>query len=310
MERHNSLIGIVIPAYNRAHMLLEAIESVLSQDWPAKKIIVVDDGSNDGTAELCRGYVERGEIDYVHKSNGGCASARNLGLDYVSDTADYVCFLDSDDRQLPEFLSRAAILLENNPQADFCYADSMIYEQESTRERLQRVAAAGNPDGFAIEHFLSNEAKSGSILYRARTVRRRRFREDLRYNEDSEFLQRVAIECVGVYCPEPASWVRWHSGSKSRSTLEINRAVLQSSRDIIVAYPEFHARYREAVDKRIRKLEQALLGSLVLAAQWVEAEALAKTWVERFFVAGRIATYYQLRVFARTLVRRFVTRVV
>jgi glycosyltransferase involved in cell wall biosynthesis len=290
-------------------MLKDAIDSVLTQDTPAKRIIVVDDGSDDDTEELCRTYVDKGAVEYVRKSNGGCSSARNRGLDRVADTVDYVCFLDSDDRQLPGFLTTASALLENNPQADFCYADSTIYDEDAGRERLQAAAAAGHPDRFAIEHFQTNEAKVSSVLYRASTVRQRRFREDLRHNEDSEFLQRIAIECTAVYCPQPASWVRWHSGSKSRNTLEINRSVLRSARDLITAYPEFHALHRHAVDKRMRDMEQALFRSLVLAGQWEEAEAVARSWFEKCSVAGRIATYYQLRAFARGMVRRFVRRV-
>jgi glycosyltransferase involved in cell wall biosynthesis len=290
-------------------MLKEAIDSVLSQDWPAKKIVVVDDGSVDSTADLCRGYVDRGTMEYVYKSNGGCSTARNRGLEVVADSAGYICFLDSDDRQLQGFLAKAVTLLEANPHADFCYADSIMYDQETGRERRQRVAAAGDPGDFAIEHFLTNEAKPGSIMYRAKTVRHRRFREDLRYNEDSDFLQRVAIECVGIYHPEPATWVRWHPGSKSRNALEINRAVFRSSRDVISAYPEFYARHRQVIDTRMREMEQSLFRTLVLAGQWFEAEAVAKSWLERFTVSRRMPIYYQLRAFARTLVGRFVTRV-
>jgi len=219
MKRDRAKVLVVIPTHNRASMLAEAIESVLSQDYPAKKIVVVDDGSEDETPALCRGYVERRLIEYVSKANGGCASARNMGLQYIDGSTAYVCFLDSDDRQLPHFLDGAVALLESRPEADFCYADSVIYDEDTGRERLQRIAASGDPGRFAIEHFLTNEAKSGSILYRTATVRQRRFREDLRYNEDSEFLQRVTIECRGVYLPHAGSWVRWHRGSKSRNTL-------------------------------------------------------------------------------------------
>jgi glycosyltransferase involved in cell wall biosynthesis len=245
----------------------------------------------------------------VYKDNGGCSSARNLGLQYVCERTEYVCFLDSDDRQLPGFLQNAVTLLEANPQADFCYADNVVYDEDTGRERLQRVAAAGDPDNFALEHFLTNEAKPGSILYRAKTVRYRRFREDLRYNEDSEFLQRVAIECAGVYYPGAATWYRWHSGSKSRNTLEINRAVLRSAQDVISMYPDFYARHRQVIDKRIREMERALFRSLVIASQWMEAEATAKSAAEKFFVASRLATYYELRAYAGRLVRRFFARV-
>lgn len=305
---NSAFVLVVISTYNRANLLPDAIESVLSQDYPTKRIVVVDDGSEDTTAVLCQKYVERGAIKYVHKDNGGCASARNRGLQYLDEATGYVCFLDSDDRQLPHFLSRAVNLLRANPDTGFCYADSIIYDEDTGREHVQRITAAGRPERFAIEHFLTNEAKSGSILYEAATIRGNRFREDLRYNEDSEFLQRIAIEYRGVYCPQPASWVRWHAGSKSRNLLEINRAVLQASRDILAAYPSFYASFSEIADRRIRRLEKALFASLVLNGDWSKARCLAKTLPERLFVAGRVAAFYKFRRMARTLARRLAAR--
>jgi hypothetical protein len=91
---------------------------------------------------------------------------------------------------------------------------------------VRKVAGAHAPSRVAIEHFLTLEGKVSSLLYRVEVFRDRRYREDFRYNEDSDFLQRVALECRGVYCDEPGSWVRSHPGSKSRNLLEINRAVL------------------------------------------------------------------------------------
>ena len=304
MKCDRAQVLVVIATHNREDILPEAIESVLSQDYPAKRLVVVDDGSEDGTAALCQKYVERGHILYASKANGGCASARNMGLRYIDDSIEYVCFLDSDDRQLPHFLDRAVALLDAAPEAAFCYADSVIYDEDTGRERLQRIAGAGHPERFAIEHFLTNEAKSGSILYRAKILRQRRFREDLRYNEDSEFLQRVAIEYQGVYLPHGGSWVRWHRGSKSRNTLEINRAVLVASRDILAAYPSFYAAHKTLVDRRIRDLGKALFASLAVAGQWNEAECLAKTALERIFLAHRITTYYRIRRLVRCLLRR------
>lgn len=297
---------VVIPTHNRANMLSEAIDSVLSQDYPDKRIIVVDDGSEDDTKKLCQRFTQSGLIRYIYKDNGGCASARNTGLRYMDEDIQYVCFLDSDDRQLPRFLSRAVHLLKANPTAGFCYTDSIVYDEDTGREKLQRVAAAGRPARFAIEHFLSNEAKPGSILYKADTVRNKYFREELRYNEDSEFLQRIAIEHQGVYCPYPATWVRWHAGSKSRNSLEINRSVLRASCDILTAYPTFYASFPETADRHIRKLEKALFASLMLNGDWMDAENLAKSFFERLFVASRVAAYYKLRQAARTVLRRVI----
>ncbi len=286
---------IIIPTYNRAGMLHEAIESALAQDYPYKRLIIVDDGSTDNTKSICDKYTVKfpENINYIYKVNGGCASARNAGLDFIDGDIGYVCFLDSDDRFLPGKLIREVALLGQNPGADFVYGDSVIFDECTGREYRSRIAAAGRPDDFALMHFFTNEAKSSAILYRADTVRHRRFREDLLYNEDSEFLQRVAIECSGVYSPEPGCWVRWHRESKSRNFVEIHKAVLRASIDILESHPDFHRSHKWRADWRVRQIRNHLFRELVLNRRWVEAREFAPTPLKRYLVPC-FSVYYRL----------------
>jgi glycosyltransferase involved in cell wall biosynthesis len=285
---------IIIPTYNRAGMLPEAIESALAQDYSHKRLVIVDDGSTDGTRSICSEYARRfpEQITYTHKPNGGCASARNAGLDCIDDGIGYVCFLDSDDRFLPGKLSREVSLLQRNPDAEFVYGDSIIFDEDTSRETRSRVAAAGRPEKFALMHFFTNEAKSSALMYRARTVRYRRFREDLRYNEDSEFLQRIAIECRGIYSANPGCWVRWHKGSKSRNFVEIHKAVLRASKDILESHPDFHRSHKKKLDWRIRQIEHLLFKELLIAGRWDEANRLVANPLKRF-LSPCFSLYYR-----------------
>jgi glycosyltransferase involved in cell wall biosynthesis len=286
---------VVLPTYNRADLLPVAVESVLLQDYPHKKLVIVDDGSTDGTREVCTRYVKDspGIVTYVFKANGGCASARNAGLQSIDDETDYVCFLDSDDRLLPGKLSREVALLSRHQDADFSYSDSVIFEEETGREEVWKAAAAGAPARFPIEHFLTLEAKSASILYRVQTVRGRRFREDFRYNEDSDFLQKVALECRAVYCAEPGSWVRSHPGSKSRNLFEINRAVFRSCRDILRAYPGFHREHAAAIDMRMEQLREPLFRAMLERGLYDEAREYASTVSETMIASLRLRGSYE-----------------
>src|SRR5215211_9350661 len=90
------LVSVVIPCYNQAHFLGEAIESVLSQSYRNFEILVVDDGSTDNTSEVASRY-ERVRI--VRQENRGLSGARNRGLREAK--GEYVVFLDADDRLLP-----------------------------------------------------------------------------------------------------------------------------------------------------------------------------------------------------------------
>ena len=111
-------ISVVIPTYNRSHTLMRAINSVLSQTHPAFEIIVVDDGSTDGTKELLQahGFFKKGtkelEKKYLIQENGGVSSARNLGVKNAK--GDFIAFLDSDDAWSEKKLERQLVVLKQN----------------------------------------------------------------------------------------------------------------------------------------------------------------------------------------------------
>ena len=299
MKSCSQKVAVIIPTYNRANYLVEAIKSALSQDYPEIFVIVVDDGSTDQTKEVCMGLLRQfpNRLQYTFQENRGCASARNKGLSLIDEDIEYVCFLDSDDRLLPGKLTREVNLLHENSDIDFCYSSSILYDEATEEEHLQEVAALGRPEEFALEHFLTNEAKVSAMLYRARLFKKFRFREDLRYNEDSELLQRIAIECRGVYSPSPGCWVRWHAGSKSRNPTEIRRAVLAASLEILQDYPDFYAKFAKKIDRRIRSIRSGLTKELALAGQWGEARRVAATLTDRWLATIRFRTYFSMRGF-------------
>lgn len=91
-----SYFSIIVPVYNSVHYLDRCIDSVLAQTVPDWELILVDDGSKDGSAELCRKYASADQrISYFYKENGGVSSARNKGLDLAK--GDFILFIDSDD---------------------------------------------------------------------------------------------------------------------------------------------------------------------------------------------------------------------
>ena len=113
------LVSVVIPVYNGTNFLKEAIESVFAQTFTDYEILVVDDGSTDGTWDLIQSYGPR--VRGLHKENGGVASALNLGIREMRGT--YFAWLSHDDLWLPEKLARQVELLKSNPQFRACYTD-------------------------------------------------------------------------------------------------------------------------------------------------------------------------------------------
>lgn len=107
------LVSVIIPTYNNAAYITEAVDSVLAQDYKNIEIIVVDDGSSDNTGEALDCYSDR--IHYVKQSNQGASAARNQGIELAK--GEWISFLDSDDRWKGDKISRQIEQLRNCPEA-------------------------------------------------------------------------------------------------------------------------------------------------------------------------------------------------
>jgi glycosyltransferase involved in cell wall biosynthesis len=113
----NPSVDVVIPLYNKISTIRAAIESVFAQTYSPRSIIVVDDGSTDGSVDLVQ-RLNDPRIEIITQPNGGPGAARNRGL--AASDATYVAFLDADDSWGPVFLSRCVEVLEGNPACAFC----------------------------------------------------------------------------------------------------------------------------------------------------------------------------------------------
>lgn len=90
------LISVIVPVYNVEKYLCQCLDSIVSQTWKNLEIVLVDDGSTDGSGHICDEYAKNdSRIIVIHKANGGLSSARNSGLDIA--TGEYIGFVDSDD---------------------------------------------------------------------------------------------------------------------------------------------------------------------------------------------------------------------
>ncbi len=294
---------VITTTYNRNDMLPEAIESFLAQDYPYKVLFIIDDGSTDGTGDTCRQYAQNngGSVFYYYKENGGCASARNFGLNLINDTIGFVCFLDSDDRLLPGKLSREIELLNHRSDADFAYSDTIVYNDKTAKKRLSKVVSAENPKKIAISHFRTNNICCGAVMYRVRAVLTKRFDERLRYNEDSDFLQQICIEYNGVYSPVPGYWAREHEESKSKNLVEIQKAVLYTNKKISRMYPEFYHQHSKLIERRNRKIGRMHFVALMAEQRYNEAVHYMTNPISRRIYYYFLALLYALKPYIKKL---------
>jgi glycosyltransferase involved in cell wall biosynthesis len=128
-------VSVIIPAYNAARYLAEAIESVLTQAFQDFEIVLVDDGSTDSTLRVAERYRERVQI--YEQTHLGPSAARNAGLRLAR--GEFLAFLDADDRFLPGKLARQVAYLRANPQVDVVYSNGYGYRITEHRKEEQRT---------------------------------------------------------------------------------------------------------------------------------------------------------------------------
>lgn len=123
-------VSVVIPTYNRAYIIRDALESALVQTYRNFEIIIVDDGSSDNTREIVESY-RSDKIRYVrHEKNRGCSAACNTGI--AEATGDLVGFLDSDDCWMPEYLERQIGFFSRHPEVSAVFTDVQIVGDRET----------------------------------------------------------------------------------------------------------------------------------------------------------------------------------
>lgn len=203
-------ITVIIPAHNAEVSLSQTLDSVLCQTAAPHEIIVIDDGSTDGTASVARSYGDR--IIYLEQANAGQGAARNTGLHIA--TGDLVAFLDSDDYWRPEFLERCTGFLEAHPEV-VAVNTGLLTRMQDGREFLQPELLTG-PDAptasFVINDFYAfwathDHVRTGSAVIRKSVMDQAGGqRADLRVSQDLEYWGYIATFGPWGYIPEPL-WI-------------------------------------------------------------------------------------------------------
>ena len=158
----NPLISCIIPVFNGERYLGEALDSILAQTYRPVEIIVVDDGSTDGTGELAARYGDR--IRYSRQNNEGAPTARNAGLSAARGA--FVAFLDSDDLWHPDKLERQMARFEARPELELCVTHLQrfwIPELETERKRFQDHRFAEVLPGYITQTLLARRNVFDSV---------------------------------------------------------------------------------------------------------------------------------------------------
>lgn len=203
----NKLVSIVVPIYNEEDNIRDLLNSIIGQTYKNLEIIIVDDGSQDQTLDLCNSIaMEDSRIKVVSKENGGVSSARNVGIEISN--GEYICFLDGDD-YIEESLVLELVSSMENTRSDVTFTGYNLLYGEKKIPRENSIKSGVYASKELLSTILDNGTMSGiqfgsacTSIYKLETIKYSniRFNESIRINEDGifniEFVLSSDIVCI------------------------------------------------------------------------------------------------------------------
>ncbi len=263
-------IAVVVPTYNRAHLIGDTLESILAQSYAAEEVVVVDDGSTDNTEVVVRDFAPR--VKYLLISNSGPCTARNTGA--AATSAPWIAFCDSDDLWHRDKLRSQVDLCRRAPDVEYCFTNFRLvvgntWCKESKFDSLPTdfwsiPRRDLSRDMFVLEKDLFVPLLSHQPIFPSTLLMRRSFfesaggwNEKLGRNpsEDIEFLFRCIVRPPLGVITEPLVGIRKHDGNWTlASYLSLSGFV-----DVLEYIRSHHgaaAQYEEPLRKRIREASE------------------------------------------------------
>lgn len=263
----NPTFSVIIPAFNAAATLARAIDSVRGQSWPAHEIIVVDDGSQDATAEIARQF--GCHVHLIQQANAGVAVARNAGAAVA--TGDWLAFLDADDWYMPDRIRLHAEWIAEDTNLDCLTGDyeyhdesgtvlgTSMVQHESGRMVLDRAAGAlrvvmERPvelAAFVADHFGDTHTLS---VPRSRFSKLGGYPGGFKVCEDVHFLTRLVAQSrrIGVICQSLGVYVIHGGSATRRNPVAAQRENVRTLTDLMRLANSFPLPVRQGVSERMR----------------------------------------------------------
>ncbi len=191
-------ISIIIPTFNRCQHLKRALDSIAQQIVSEYEIIIIDDGSTDGTTEMVEKYYP--QVEYFYQANEGVSAARNKGLTLAK--GDWIAFLDSDDEWLPGKLASQVNALKSMPNYKICHTEELWVRNGVRVNQMKKHKKSG---GWIFKHCLPLCAMSPSsiLIHRSIFDDVGYFNPALPVCEDYDMWLRISAKYPVIYIEEP-----------------------------------------------------------------------------------------------------------
>ena len=209
MIKADLLVSVVIPSFNHIDYVEKAICSVLEQTYKNVELIVIDDGSNDGSIGFLEGLSERLGFTFLSQKNAGVCKTLNKGIRELS-SGEYICILASDDYFHPKKIEKQVAALQANPDSEFSYTQAIEFDSVSSKEI--RVFPVKDFSGKVLNKLaLRQPYAAGSIMF-SRSLYNNvgGFDSNLKY-EDWDFSIRCAAQTVFTGVQFPLFYYRSHA---------------------------------------------------------------------------------------------------
>lgn len=215
-------VSVVIPTHDRLRYLRDAVASVRAQTVDDWELVVVDDGSRDGTGAYLEGLAD-GRVRVLERAHtGNVAAVRNVGIREAR--GEWVAFLDSDDRWRPRKLERQLAALEGDPRALWSYTGAVVIDATGQEVEDEWLGPASTPSGDVLEGLLRHDVRtlpSAVMARRGLLLEVGGFDETLAFCEDFDLWLRLARRSPAVGVDDRLSEIRRHASNLTADQPEI-----------------------------------------------------------------------------------------
>lgn len=261
----DSRLSIIIPVYNNENYLRPALQSVLAQTYPDFEVLVIDDGSTDGSLAICREFAQKDKrLRVIQKENGGVSSARNRGLEEAA--GQYIAFVDGDDCIDPEMYTTMITILQDTG-ADL--VDCRVIKESQYMPRSYEKG-----DVEVSDHPLEYLSKKGYFIdsslnkvYRRDFIGHTRFDEGISYSEDKLFVTELIFRAkkmalvsnVFYHYIQHGDSLSWQdTAAVWQGNFQVHQQIYQRMLDAHITGPVLNSAFRGYVRSIIALLRYAI----------------------------------------------------